>query len=792
MPGKLQQYNLVQCFLPALILFFILLCPSLLLSEERGQTIRGRVQDQITFAPLEGATVVIEQLSGKGTITDSLGLFILSDIPPGRYTLHISFLGYHNHTITDILLHAGKEQVIDIMLTPAPSMLQQVTITAGKTTLHDPISYPGSRQITVEQSLRNAATFYDPARLILTTPGVVATNDQANHLVIRGNNPYGIQWRIEGVELVNPNHLTNAGTFSDKPSLTGGGVAIISTQLLGHSRFLGGALPAGYGNALSGVFDIGLRKGNNQKTEFTGQAGLLGIDLAVEGPFIKNYNGSYLVNYRYSTLGLFSAIGIPIGDEKINFQDLSFHLSLPTSEYGHFSLFGMGGKSTTLFNALSDTTQWFYSKDNSNIDFYSDMGAVGLTHSISAGSSSRIYTAVALSAVESGRQEFKVSPLDNTHVASDKLALLKISLSSIFFKKITPRHLIKTGIAITNDDFRLINRKPVHSISKEVLNDGSASFLLLQPFLYWKYLNGKNMNIDAGLHIFYSDLNHEASAEPRLSMKYTLSSKAYLAFSYSLLSQIQHPAIYFNSVPENESLKRTRAHYFVTGLSANLIQLITMKSELYYQYLFNVPVSADMHDSFSALNIYETTSVDTKLSNSGSGKNYGLDVSLETPSNRNYYMVLAGSLYNSLYTGSDGIERNSRFNGNYLVRITLGRDVEIHRNETTHTFAINIISTQAGGQRYTPIDQPQSILLGETIYQEDQAFTQQLDDFFRIDIRLMWKKNKNRFTSTLALDVQNLTNHKNPSWYYYDTRQQAVVIKNQLGFIPFISYRVEF
>jgi hypothetical protein len=159
--------------------------------------------------------------------------------------------------------------------------------------------------------------------------GVVSPNDGGNNISVRGNSPYGFLWRMEGIDIPNPNHFANAAT-------SGGGISILSAQILANSDFLTGAFAAEYGNALAGVFDLRLRKGNNEKREYTIQAGLLGIDLEAEGPVSPGSAHSYLVNYRYSTLSMLANLGLEVGDAITNFQDISFNVTLPTKRQGTF------------------------------------------------------------------------------------------------------------------------------------------------------------------------------------------------------------------------------------------------------------------------------------------------------------------------------------------------------------------------------------------------------------------------------------------------------------------------
>ena len=369
------------------LLLFSFFSFHLAFSQQITQTVRGTVYDSETHQPLPGASVYLKDTdSGLGATADDQGNFRIAEVPIGRHVLKSSFVGYETFTIPDLLVQAGKETVLELALVQAAKNLNEVVV-QGKTEPSvetiDPVS---SRTFSVEETRRYAATFFDPARLATSFPGVVGTNDQANHISVRGNSPNSMLWRLEGVDVVNPNHLSNAGTFNDRRVQNSGSQSILSTQVLDNSTFLSGAFPARYGNAIGGVFDMHLRKGNNQQHEYTAQLGLIGLEFAAEGPFKKDTKSSFLANYRYSTVGLLTnVIGLDFGGENISYQDLSFNLSFPTEKAGEFTVFGVGGLGSNVFKAPRDSADWETEEDRYDVTFTNNMGALGIAHALSLG-----------------------------------------------------------------------------------------------------------------------------------------------------------------------------------------------------------------------------------------------------------------------------------------------------------------------------------------------------------------------------------------------------------------------
>ncbi|REA63026.1 TonB-dependent receptor [Dyadobacter luteus] len=771
------------------ILLIVLFTTSFCLAQNYTSTIRGTVRDADTGLPLSGATVTLDKNS-DGTSTDENGSFRFQEIAVGRYVLKISYLGYESVVIPEILLESGRENVQEVRLHASGQQLREATVTTNR-----PGAFNSVQEITIEQTMRYAATYLDPARVATSFPGVAAANDQANGLVIRGNSPNGMQWRLEGVEIVNPNHLSNAGTFSDRATTTGGGVNILSTQLLSNSFFLSGAFPAQYGNALSGILDMNLRKGNDEKTEFVAQVGLIGIDVAAEGPFSKKSKASYVANYRYSFTGLLSSIGIDFGGEANKFQDFSFNVNLPTKKAGTFSIFGLGGISENVFTAERDSTLWEVQKDGRDIIFKNKMGAGGITHNVSLGNRTSWNTVLVASGLTTIRQSYDVKIAANNRVLtdSDELSKVRFSANTYITHRVNDKNRIKAGLYAT---------KQYDNIGLTRYWGGSEQQLtgwLIQPFINWTYKIADNITSELGLHSMISTLKthilkgNSSTLEPRAAVKWQLNPSQQVSFSYGLHSQLQLPQVYLaqystTQFAGNLHLKPTRSHHLVLGYQKNFVKNSSLKLEAYWQQMIDVPVTDGIRNSFSALNVIENE-VNRRLENSGTGRNYGIEATYQKLLTDQYYILLSGSLYDATYVGSDGVRRDSRFNGRHTFSFTGGKEF---KKGTQSTWGINAKILWVGGFRDTPIDIDASTASNTTVYLQDQAFSVKMKDYFRPDVRIYWKKSKTRYSRTLALDLQNISGTKNEAYSYYDTFKKKVVAQYQLGLIPVLSYRWEF
>lgn len=695
--------------LPALLTGLFL--PVLSFAQPLTQTVRGTAIDQSLQTPIPGATVVLLNTSpAQGALTDADGSFRLTGVGVGRQTLKISFVGYKDALLLNIVVDAGKELVLTIALQEAIGQLAEVTVkpTVEKDKPLNDMATVSARTFSVEETGRFAAAVNDPARMATAYAGVVGASDGNNTIVIRGNAPNGLLWRMEGVEIPNPNHFANVGAAT-------GGISILSAQLLANSDFMTGAFPAEYGNALSGVFDLRLRRGNNQRAEHTIQAGVLGLDVSSEGPFRKGYKGSYLFNYRYSTLGLLSQLGLNIGTGVTTFQDFSFNIYLPTTKFGTFTLFGFGGLSGQNTDAVRDSTTWKSEYDRYDERFAASTGAVGLTHSINIGRRAFLKT---VSSGSGYRNQYRADYLSGAYAPEpryrEQYTIIKSIISSTLTYKFNAQHTLRAGLIGAQIGYDLF-RNEWDAERQRVLTTVRVSeqnTQTLQAFGQWNYRPSEQLTLNAGLHYLRLFLNGSDALEPRGSVQWAFRPGQSLSLGYGLHSQTQNPAVLFadqrigdGAGPSNRNLGFTRSHHLVLAYDRRLTDNLRLKAETYYQSLFNIPVSADTTDSFTLINYLDGLTTQ-RLVNTGTGRNYGLELTLEQFLNKGVYFLLSSSLYRSDYRGSDQVWRSSRFDGRHATSFLAGKEITTGSRGSFRngTVGLNVKLSYYGGYRETPID----------------------------------------------------------------------------------------
>jgi len=794
--------------LKVFLISLIIIVASNINAQNITQSIRGQVIEKQTLISLPGATVVLLGTDPPvGTITNSEGYFVIKNVPVGRISLQVRFIGYHTATINNLNLMSGKELVVNVKMEEKVQKMEEVVVTASrKGETINQMSSVSARTFSVEESQRFAGARNDVSRMAANYAGVSTSNDALNDIVIRGNSPSGLLWRLDGVDIPNPNHFGQLGA-------TGGPVGMLNNNVLSNSDFMTGAFPAEYGNALSGVFDLRMRDGNYDKHEFLGQLGFNGFELGAEGPISKKNNSSYLINYRYSTLGVMKAIGIDFGTGTAlpNYQDLTFKLNFPTKKIGKISVFGLAGISDINFlYSERDTTKDddnFYTYDNQDILAKSKMGVIGASHTLILNSTTYSKLIVGASVMFNENVVDSVSTETNIPRPYYHNTFTDSRFFGNFYinKKINSQNNFRIGVNVNRIGMNLIDS--VYEASKDRFVTGvdiNDFTYLYEAYIQWQYKLTDNLIFNPGIHYQQLALNTSNSLEPRFGIKWNLSNTQLLGFAYGLHSISQPLAVYFKQVelPDldyflpNKNLNFTKSNHFVLGYDIFFDQNLKLKAEAYYQDIFHALVEQN-ESAYSSLNNNSFTRFSPdSLQNTGTGYNYGLELTFERFLDKGLYYLFTGSLYESKYRGSDGVLRNTAFNGNYVFNALAGKEFELpSRKQNTKRkkfITIDAKITYAGGLRYTPIDVEKSMKNHQTELDETRPFSKQFDPYFRTDIRIGFRLDGKKASQEFAFDIQNVTNHKNPYMMMFDIQTGEEKTINQLGIFPIMQYRIVF
>lgn len=775
-----------------MLMFFINIMPFAVWSQSREnvQNIRGVVTDAVTGNPLPFGSVILKNHSPFiGVTTDSLGRFVFTDLPVGRYDVEASYVGYSPALIREILLTSTKEICIDIALTSANTTLDEVVVrpTVDKSQSLNSMVLSSGRMLSTEEASRFAGGLDDPARLASAFAGV-QTNIGDNGIVVRGNAPKMLQWKLEGVEIPNPNHFGEVGGFG------GGGLTALSSQVLGNSDFLTGAFPAEYGNALSGVFDIKLRSGNNSSWEHTVSVGTMGIDLASEGPFKKNGAASYIFNYRYSTLQFMSSF-LPDGAGNMRYQDLSFKLNFPTKRAGTFSLWGLGLIDSNKENAKASSDEWEYEGDRQSYQTSISTGIVGLTHRISL--NDRGYWTTVLAATGSGIHS------DADRIGDDMAyypenTINKTNwnfiLNSFVNFRLGGKHVSRSGITVTGMTYDILLKNYLRQ-SKEFLTivDDNGASALIEAYTDFSFHLWNRWTLNTGLHGQMFLLNSHYAIEPRIAAKYQLSNKSSVSLSYGMHSRMEQLNYYLSRSEkgelQNKNLDFTRAHHLVLSFDRSLGKDYHIRMEPYLQLLYNVPVAAD--SSLSLINLRDEWFIQDKFYSEGKGLNYGIELTVEKFLSKGYYWLLTGYLYSSRYRGRDGVWRNTRYSRGYMVNVLFGKEWMVGRNRH-NLFSANFRLTLSGGNRYSPVNEEESEKMQDVVFDESQAYSKQLSPAFWADFTVYYQMNRTQVSHEIGLKMLNATFYSEYLDHQYNFKTHKADIYRDGISMPNLYYKIEF
>lgn len=695
--------------------------------------------------------------------------------------------------------------VMDINLEEKIVSMDEVEITASSNdrSLND-MATVSARTFSIENTDRYAGSRGDPARMAANFAGVMGANDSRNDIVVRGNSPLGVLYRIQGLDMPNPSHFAIFGS-------AGGPVSILNNKTLSNSDFMTSAFPAEYGNAISGVFDLKLRNGNDERHEFMAQIGVLGLEAMAEGPFSKKSRASYMVAYRYSTFQIVNRLGIKFGSAAVpNYQDLTFKVNVPTKAGGNFEVFGLGGKSDIEILNCERSPEDIYDDDlGRNVYFGSRVGMVGANylHLLSDKTFLRVGITGSASSTYSN-QDSLVFPLADCGMEKPGLfqrltyTQYRIGTHAVLNHKFNARHSLRSGIK-----FDRIGMVAFDSVWNRSLNgyqrraDINNGAFLLQAYSQWKYKINENLTLNAGLHGQFFFLTSSWAAEPRIGLRYNVNRKHSLTMGYGLHSQIQQFQFYYQNVLQpdgsytqpNKDLDFTRSQHAVLGWDYRISRYFRTKVEVYYQNLWGIPVDP-FASSFSLVNGgigFDMLNAQSDMVNEGTGYNYGIEFTLEKFYNKGYFFLVTASGYDSRYKGSDDIVRSTTFNGNYIVNVLGGKEFKFGKKKNL-IWAIAPRFSTAGGQRYTPIDIVASEAANDAVYIDSLANTVQLKAYYRLDLRTSLRINRPRVSHEIAIDLLNMLDIRNELTVLYNPDLNEQVTVPQLPFTPIIYYKIEF
>ena len=782
------MFNVKSCLLFA---FFFTL--SAIASSQSTQNIRGKIVEKNTQTPITYAHVwIFVNQNAVGTITDSVGNFTIEKVPVGRHDVYAKALGYEDFIASNILVYSGRETVLEIAMIEKITNLEGVTVRASvdKDMPLSRMATASVRMFSTEEANRYAGSWGDPARMAANFAGVSSANDSRNDIIIRGNSPLGLLWRLDGFDIPNPNHFSITGS-------SGGAISMINNNQLANSDFYTGAFPAEFGNAISGVFDLKLRNGNNRKQEFMASIGFNGVELGAEGYFSKKSNASYLINGRYSFLEVLYAMGMDFGTRGgiPKYRDLCAKINVPLKK-GNFSFITLlGGNKIKIEDDMNDEDQWSVGDvgEYANMNDYMLFFGANYTHRFNE--NTRLENRVSYQRYES-KKDIEAIAFKNIRRWKDFTSTIsedKTGWVSSLFHRINSRNFLEAGVGADLFTTKLHDQMYDSTNNPIPLHDINKNSVLIKMYAQWQHRFNDKITITPGIYSHYYVLTNNISIEPRIGMQWKTSPRTAINFGTGLYSQLQPRLIYFYTDKDgkfpNKSLKFSDSWQTVVGFNWKFAKSFRLKTEIYYQYLYNIPVIEAIPQE-SILNFDEDNSwFSSSFVNKGTGQNYGIELTLEKFLDNHFYFLITSSLYQSKYRGYDKVERNTKFNGNYSLNVLGGYELKIGKN---NLLSANVKVGYFGGKRRLPAMLVSDNLGARLEYDYSQAYTKQYPDYFRLDLNLNMKMNFKRWALEFFVELANITNHKNIWTQYYNMNKQEEVYIYHYGFTPIGGVKVYF
>ena len=774
--------------------FFLIHILSGYTQENMNQTLRGIVVDQETQIPIPGVNIILTETDPQqGTISDENGYFRFENVSVGKQIIRASYIGYKTQIIDNLIISSAKEKIIKIELEESVTEIDEVVIkaTIRKDKPMNKMATISARSFTIDETNRYPGSYGDPARMAANYAGVMSVRDNRNDIIIRGNSSTGLLWRLDGVEIPNPNHFAASGT-------TGGPITILNNNLLTNSDFMTGAFPAEYGNALAGVFDLKMRNGNNEKREHWMEFGYNGLEFGTEGPISKKSNSSYIITYRYSLVDIIDLLGAEV--ETTKYQDLTFKLNFPMKK-GRLSFIGMGGTSyIEMFDSNDNREDWSFESWGEDLSNGSNIGSLSLSYVHFFGTRTRLQSALSVygSGVTTRIDTFYNDPNLIGNWAGEESSEVKGSFTSHLNTKINNKNTLNFGVKfdryfVSFADSSINNGMFI--VNTDVKNE---QFNLYQAYAQFKHKFTNYIDLYSGIHFQFLDLNNSFAIEPRLGFNWTLNARNSFKMGYGLHSQTQLRVIYFTQtrmsdgsyIYTNKDLDFTKSHQFVMGYDHSFSNNLRLKLETYYQYLFDVPVSKNQ-PQYSVLNYGAEYFIEREdyLTNEGTGENYGIELTLERFLYKNFYFLITSSLYESMYKSTDGIKRNTAFNGNFAINVLGGYEIPLRKY---NAFIIGLRTTYAGGRPYVTYNVQETIAQRQEVLDWDNAYKIRQDDYFRINLRLGIKRNKPKYNVEISMDLQYRTNYTSVYEHRIDPLTGEIYHNYEMALYPMANYRIQF
>lgn len=771
---------------------YLMIVLPFVLSATELQTINGFVIDNASKSPI--INVRIELLNHAPLITavtDENGQFTLKNIPLGKHRILVMHDQYEHTIIPEVSIVSGHATTINIEIEKIlESNLAEVVVKptknykTSKDLPNNNMALTGIRSFTIDEVKRYPASFEDPIRLVSKFAGASRPTNETG-VNIRGQNPHTISWRIDGLPISSPNHMF----FAEGAT---GYLPIFNIYLLNNSDFINSAYSADYGNAISGVLDLGLRKGNSRNFEGSFKAGLDRLEAFLEGPISKDGRTSFIIGGRYVILPFIApSTVLP------HASDLSFKINIKTKK-GSINVLGIGGISSNNIDVseLDSNSSAAILADDYTFRKAYGLASVNYKHQLDR-QKGYIYTI----AGSNFNQEFFNTFTDstNTSLKHFKSTNVQNTLSSYLHYIVGPKHQLRAGALVTHHYLNYISQDYKRS---QTIRDYQGHSFSTQVHAQWLYKILSNLKCNIGVNAMYLNFNHSWGISPKIALSWQIAPTHRLSFGYTWGYQMQPWEIYLNQSNQSGDIGRmadvnlgfTRNHSASLSYDWHILSNWRLKTEVYAQYLTDIPVNM-LQPEISLINHGGSHNLleETHWTNAGTAFSYGTELTLEKFFSQGYYGLLTATYFNMQYYSLDNIARNTEYNNNFIGNLIGGKEFKIGKQKNNIIFVDLSYNIKLGNWR-TPIDIKNSILEERQVLDWNQAYTQRLPPAHNLDVRVGFIINQKKLpiSHKIFVEVINAIHQEISYRVAYNPYTQSIATYRYRGATFNISYRINF
>ncbi len=750
-------------------LFFILILIALSLPVfAQSGIIRGRVFNSINNEPLEFATVKVQGES-FGAYTDTLGAFEITGMPPGLYSIEVTFVGYESKVVSERQVTNSKPVELEFAMLETSTKVKAVEITASpfNKTEESPISL---RTIGVNEIARSPGGNRDISRMIQSLPGVAGTVAFRNDIIIRGGSPNENRFYIDGIEVPNINHFSTQGA-------SGGPVGLINVNFIREVDFFTGAFPSNRGNALSSVMDIKQKTGREDRLGFNATIGSSDLGLTVEGPLSKKT--TFIASGRRSYLGwLFKTLALPFLPI---YNDFQFKTRTKFNAKNELTVIGLGAVDNFALNLEADSTdeqryilgylpvnkQWSYTTGANFKHFFTNS-----------------YLTVVASRNMFDNSSTKFLNNDESNPANK---ILDYNSQEIENKLRVEHNIRKSGYKIVygaNYEYAKYNNRTFNRISTPVGLDtiNFQSDLKLHKYGFFGNVarNFVDNRLTLALGLRFDGVNYSKETSnpldqvsPRFSLSYIIKPRFSFNFNTGIYSQLPAYTIlgYRDQagtlVNKENGVKYIRSKHLVGGFEYNSTFNTRFSVESFYKHYTNYPFLLSQQISLANLGGDFGVVGNAPITSTSIGQSYGVELMAQQKLFKGFFGILSYTFVRSEFTDGTGEFKPSSWDNKHIVTTVLGKKFK-------KNWELGVRWRYYGGTPYTPYDVERSSeiavwnISGQGRPDYTQLNSQRLAPSHSMDVRIDKKWFFEKWSLNLYLDLQNAYNYQSKGVPFLD------------------------